>query len=198
MLQETIRNLQAQWLQLKMPECLKNLQNVGQFEKHLKHQAAVNDLLSQTPPKKRSMNSLRTNPMYHGEHTVQLEVIDSLEAVNSSLECTRGGVQSLKCSHVEKVVPIIDIDIDKSDDEEVKIVEDVSEIEGTSASNRRLSANLSFKRNKTSNVEFGGNSNAIKDLSTKGEDFVSVSSAAMPSKNTVQDGNKVSLNFLVF
>lgn len=193
-LQETIRNLQSKWLQMKIPECLKSLHSVGEFEKHLKEQTVVNDalLVAKTSPRKpRSLNFFS-----------QLDtVVDSLETAGGS-----GGesVDSGGGKHPpppryrdnSQVIPIIDIDIDKSDDdddEEVKIVEDdqttIKEKKENQTSSEGSTINL-FKLNNSKN----NTTNKILDC----DNSVTVKDNLLPPLMVEDDPSNDKVNYLHF
>ena len=108
-LQETIRNMQTQLLQTKMRE-QKDAKTIEQLEKRLT-EAGVKQLLLKT--KIRETNEkLRDRETCASVYSESSEVQDLDEDTNKKQENSQ----------------IIDIDVDKSDDE-VKIIDDTNEIE---------------------------------------------------------------------
>lgn len=178
-LKETIRNLQTKWLQFNIPENLKNVQTVGQFERHLKHQAAsVNDLLSKNLPRKRSMHTLRA----HTDNLAQIDVLDLQQPECSLLDQSSGGAQQAqRYKENSKVVPIIDIDIDKSDDEEVKIVEEESIEKNEKQTVKRRSSINFIKENNITRNTVNCENNDIKNDDLVQVNRTSVSISDVPS-----------------
>ncbi|XP_065359235.1 ecto-NOX disulfide-thiol exchanger 2 [Calliphora vicina] len=113
-LQETIRNMQTQLLQTKMRE-QKDAKTIEQLEKRLK-EAGVKQLL------------LKTKIRETNEKLKDREACASVYSESSEIQDLDEEIVSQTTSKKQDNSQIIDIDVDKSDDE-VKIIEDIQEVE---------------------------------------------------------------------
>ncbi|XP_023293922.2 ecto-NOX disulfide-thiol exchanger 2 [Lucilia cuprina] len=113
-LQETIRNMQTQLLQTKMRE-QKDAKTIEQLEKRLK-EAGVKQLL------------LKTKIRETNEKLKDREACASVYSESSEIQDLDEEVVMQTPSKKLDNSQIIDIDVDKSDDE-VKIIEDINEVE---------------------------------------------------------------------